>query len=52
MLSPTIKNQVTKHIFTEAFLMNDIFKNEENTINNVIIGLIPCLMRPEDSVIT
>ena len=50
MLSPTIKNKVSQHIFLEAFLANGVFSDHKGLIQNVITGLIPYLMRPEDTV--
>ena len=52
MLSPTIKDKVTKHIFLETFLMNPTFTEHEQTVSKVIKGLMPDVRRPEDTVIT
>ena len=53
MLSPKIKNDVTKHIFFDAFRSNDLFKEntQEIQIEKAIHGMIPYLMRPEDTVV-
>ena len=51
MLSPSIKNDVTQHIFKDAFLENNIFKGYKEQVMKTIHGMIPYLMVPEDKVI-
>ena len=51
MLSPNIKNEVTRHIFLDAFIENPIFYENKNDIEKAINGMIPFLMRPEENII-
>ena len=52
MLSPTLKNIVTSHIYVDVFDENPIFKNQMNTVKEVIVGLIPNIRRPDEVIIT
>jgi hypothetical protein len=46
-LTPTIKNKVTRHIFKASFHKDEIFNNNIEVINLLIIDLIPNIVQPD-----
>ena len=41
MLSPSLKNEVMSQIFINAFIQNDVFKDELDVIKRIIQGITP-----------
>lgn len=50
MLSPSLKNEVTKHIFHDALLSNEIFIGKAEIISNILHDLNTNLYFPENEI--
>jgi CRP-like cAMP-binding protein len=52
MISPSIRNKVTKHIFLDAISSNPIFSSSEELTNFLVSDVKIYLFMPEDYIIT
>ena len=50
-LTPTIRNKVTRHIFKASFHKDEIFNNNLEVIDLLIIDLIPNIVQPDEIII-
>mmetsp|Transcript_11980 Transcript_11980/g.18515 ORF Transcript_11980/g.18515 Transcript_11980/m.18515 type:complete len:87 (-) Transcript_11980:550-810(-) len=51
MISPSLRMQVTQHIFLRAISKNNIFKENEDLIDFLINDISTLLFLPEDTVV-
>lgn len=52
LISPSLRLEVTRHIFSEIVIQNPIFSGDEKLIDYLVKYLITCLYLPEDIIIT
>lgn len=48
MISPSLRLEVTQHIFLNAIEKNDIFKGSSDIIDYVVHNIVTLLYLPED----
>jgi hypothetical protein len=48
MISPSLRLEVTQHIFLNAIAKNDIFRGSKDIIEFVVHNIITLLYLPED----
>lgn len=51
MISPSLRLEVTQHIFLNAIEKNDIFKGNRDIIDFVVHNIITLLYLPEDQIL-
>lgn len=50
MLSPSLKIEVTNHIFYESLISNPVFEEKTDIIDNILHDLHTYLFIPEDEI--
>ena len=50
MLSPSLRIEVTKHIFQAALLENEVFDGKTEIVDTILLDLNACLYYPENEI--
>ena len=51
MLTPNYRQEVTTHIFRQAFELNKLLRNHPEIIKQIVIGTIPHLEQPDNEIL-